>query len=221
MAKKVNILLADDHAVVRRGVKTILESQAHYDVVAEAQSGEEAIEKAKEFHPDIAILDVRMPGVSGIEACRQITKLVPDCKVIMLTAYAEDELLFASVKAGASGFVLKLVGAKELIYAVEHVSHGEGFIDSAMIGDVFKSLHHATDARHAACFSALTSREMEVLGLLSTGMTNRQIGRNLYLAEGTIRNCVSSVLSKLVVANRAEAAAFAIRHQLSFLATVS
>lgn len=221
MANRVNILLADDHAVVRRGVKSILESQAHFKVVAEAQNGEEAIEKAKEFHPDIAILDVRMPGVSGIEACRQITSSGEGCKVIMLTAYAEDELLFASIKAGASAFILKLVGANELIYAVEHVSHGEGFIDSAMIGDVFKSLHQATNARDAACFSSLTSREMEVLGLLSTGLTNRQIGRNLYLAEGTIRNCVSSVLSKLDVANRAEAAAYAIRHQLSYLATVS
>ena len=220
MSKTVRILIADDHSVVRNGVKSLLESEGHFRVVAEAKTGQEAIKKAKEFHPDVSILDIRMPGVSGIEACRQIIKSGEGCKVIMLTAYAEDELLFAAIQAGASGYILKLVGGNEFIQAVEHVSNGEGYIDSAMIGSVFKAVHKAADAQHVAQFSTLTSREIEVLGMVSEGMTNRQIGGNLCLAEGTIRNCVSSVLAKLLVANRAEAAAFAIKHRLGDLVTM-
>ena len=214
MSNVVTILIADDHAVVRGGVKALLESQGHFRVVAEAKTGQEAIDKAKMYHPDVAVLDIRMPGVSGIEACRQIIALGQGCKVIMLSAYAEDELLFASIQAGAAGYVLKLVGENELIHAVDRVSNGEGFVDSAMIKSVFNAVHKASDSQHAAQFSSLTSREVEVLSMVSTGMTNRQIGGTLCLAEGTIRNCVRSVLAKLLVANRAEAAAFAIKHRL-------
>ena len=215
MSKTVNILIADDHALVRRGVKTLLESQDHFRVVAEAKTGDEAIQKAKEYHPDVAILDIRMSGMSGIDACRQIVNSGGGCKVIMLTAYAEDDLLFAAIQAGASGYVLKLVGGDELIHAVERVSSGEGFLDSAMTGSVFKAINKATGAQHAAMFLTLTPREMGILALVSTGMTNRQIGSKLHLGEGTIRNYVSSVLAKLAVANRAEAAAFAVQHKLS------
>jgi two-component system response regulator DevR len=217
MSKIVKILIADDHALVRRGVKTLLEHQGHFKVVAEAKNGEEAIQMAKETHPDVAVLDIRMPGLSGIEACRQIVSSVEGCKVIMLTAYAEDDLLFAAIQAGAAGYVLKIVGSNELIRAVEHISKGEGFLDSSMIASVFSELHHAADTQNAAAFSTLTSKELAVLALVTTGMTNRQIAAQLYLGEGTIRNYVSSVLAKLAVANRAEAAAFAVTHRISEL----
>ncbi len=217
MSKIVNILIADDHALVRRGLKTLLEHQGHFKVVAEAKNGEEAIQMAKETHPDVAVLDIRMPGLSGIEACRQIVRSVEGCKVIMLTAYAEDELLFAAIQAGAAGYVLKIVGSNELIRAVEHISKGEGFLDSSMIASVFSELHHAADTQNAAAFSTLTAKELAVLALLTTGLTNRQIATQLYLGEGTIRNYVSSVLAKLSVANRAEAAAFAVTHRISEL----
>ncbi|MBA3868486.1 MAG: response regulator transcription factor [Anaerolineae bacterium] len=217
MSKTVTILIADDHAIVRRGLKILLEGDGHFKVVAEAKNGEEAIEMAHTSHPDVAVLDIRMLGVSGIEACRQIVSSGKGCKVIMLTAYAEDELLFAAIQAGAAGYVLKLVGGAELIAAVEHVSNGEGFIDSSMIGSVFKEVNKTTSAQHAAEFSTLTTQEMAVLILVSKGLTNRQIGSDLYLAEGTIRNYVSSVLTKLEVSNRAEAAAFAVKHNLSEL----
>ena len=198
-------------------MKVLLENEGHFKVVAEAKNGEEAIEMAHTRHPDVAVLDIRMPGVSGIEACRQIVNSGKGCKVIMLTCYAEDELLFAAIRAGAAGYVLKLVGGAELIHAVEHVSNGEGFIDSSMIGSAFKALNKAADAQHAAQFSTLTTQEMAVLILVSKGLTNRHIGSDLYLAEGTIRNYVSSVLTKLVLANRAEAAAFAVNHHIDAL----
>ena len=214
MPKTVSILIADDHSVTRMGVKILLERRDHFKIVAEAKSGEEAIQKAQETHPDVAILDIRMSGVSGIEACREIIKLGEGCKIIMLTAYAEDELLFAAIQAGAVGYILKLAGENELVSAVEHVSRGEGFLDSSMIGSVFKTIKKSTQAKHAAQFFTLTSREMSVMALVSKGMTNRQIAEKLYLGEGTIRNYVSSVLAKLTLANRAEAAAFAVKHNL-------
>jgi two-component system, NarL family, response regulator DevR len=217
MSKTVNILIADDHAVVRRGLIALLEHQGHFKIVAEAETGEEAIQKARESRPDVAILDIRMPGLSGIDACRQIVKSVEGCKVIMLTAYAEDELLFAAVQAGAAGYVLKLVGGNELIHAVERVSSGEGILDSSITTTVFSAVRKAAEARHAAEFAALTLQEMAVLKLVSKGMTNRQIAAKLYLGEGTIRNYVSSVLAKLDVANRAEAAAFAVKHRIDEL----
>jgi two-component system, NarL family, response regulator DevR len=218
VSKTVTILIADDHAVVRLGLKTLLERQGHFKVVAEAETGEEAIEKAQASRPDVAVLDIRMPGVSGIEACRQIVQSVAGCKVILLTAYAEDELLFAALQAGASGYVLKLVGDNELIHAVERVSSGEGKLDLSMTATVFKQAHQAAETRQATRFSALTSQEVAVLALVTRGMTNRQIAARLYLGEGTIRNYVSRVLAKLGVANRAEAAAVAVKHSIDELA---
>jgi DNA-binding NarL/FixJ family response regulator len=214
MSKTINILIADDHSVVRAGLRALLERQGNFKVVAEAETGEEAIEKAQEIRPDIAVLDIRMPGLSGIEACRQIISTVEDCKVIMLTSYAEDELLFAAIQAGASGYVLKRIGDNELIHAVERVSRGEGMLDPAMTATVFSEMRKATEAQHAAAFADLTPQEMAVLALVAEGMTNRQIAVKLYLGEGTVRNYVSSVLAKISVANRAEAAAYAVRHNI-------
>ena len=144
MMKTVRILIADDHSVVRAGLKALLEHQGHFRVIAEASTGEEAIEQSQTHRPDVAVLDIRMPGLSGIEACRQITQTVPTCKVIMLTSYAEDELLMAAIQAGASGYVLKRIGNNELVQAVERVSRGEGMLDPAMTASVFagKSVKH-------------------------------------------------------------------------------
>ena len=197
MLKTVNILVADDHAIVRTGLKTLLERQGHFKVIAEAETGQDAIEKAQESRPHIAVLDIRMPGVSGIEACRQIVNSVEGCKVIMLTAYAEVELLFAAIQAGAAGYVIKRIGDNELIHAIERISRGDGFLDSSMVMAAFDEVHKTSDAQHIAKFTALTSQEMAVLSLVTKGMTNRQIAVKLYLSEGTVRNYVSSVLSKL------------------------
>ncbi len=217
MSKIVQILIADDHSVVRAGLRALLERQGHFQVVAEAGSGEEAIAQAKEHQPDVAVLDIRMPGLSGIEACRQIVESVPNCRVIMLTSYAEDELLFAAIQAGASGYVLKRIGDNELIHAVERVSRGEGMLDPAMTTIVFSEMRKASEAQHAAAFSDLTPQELAVLSLVSEGLTNRQIAVRLYLGEGTVRNYVSSVLGKINVANRAEAAAYAVKNNIQEL----
>jgi len=217
MSRTVRILIADDHSVVRAGLRALLEHRGDFHVVAEASTGEEAIAKAQEVRPDVAVLDVRMPGVSGIEACRRIVETVENCKVIMLTSYAEDELLFAAIQAGASGYVLKRIGDNELVHAVERVSRGEGMLDPAMTSTVFAEMRKANEAQHAAAFADLTPQELAVLALVAEGMTNRQIAVKLYLGEGTVRNYVSSVLAKIGVSNRAEAAAYAVKHNISEL----
>jgi two-component system response regulator DevR len=214
MSNPVRILIADDHSVVRAGLRALLERQGRFRVIAEAGTGEEAIAKAQEFHPDVAILDVRMPGVSGIEACRQIVESVEGCKVIMLTSYAEDELLFAAIQAGASGYVLKRIGDNDLILAVDRVSRGEGMLDPAMTASVFAEMRKANEAQHAAAFSNLTSQELAVLALVADGLTNRQIAIKLFLGEGTVRNYVSSILAKIGASNRAEAAAYAVKNNI-------
>jgi two-component system, NarL family, response regulator DevR len=214
MTTPVNILIADDHSVVRAGLRALLERQGRFRVVAEASTGEEAIAKAQELRPDVAVLDVRMPGVSGIEACRQIVSTVPTCRVIILTSYAEDELLFAAIQAGASGYVLKRIGDNELVLAVDRVSRGEGMLDPSMTAAVFTEMRKAGEANNAAAFSALTAQELIVLALVADGLTNRQIAMKMYLGEGTVRNYVSSVLSKINVANRAEAAGYAVKHNI-------
>src|SRR5690349_7308341 len=206
MPNLVRILIADDHSVVRAGLRALLERNDQFRVVAEAETGEDAISKAREYKPDVAVLDIRMPGLSGIEACRQIVESVDGCKVIMLTSYAEDELLFAAVQAGASGYVLKRIGDNELVRAVERVSRGEGMLDPAMTKSVFAEMRKANEAQHAAAFSNLTSQELAVLALVADGLTNRQIAIKLFLGEGTVRNYVSSILAKIGAANRAEAA---------------
>lgn len=215
MGRTIRILIADDHSVVRAGLKALLEHQGHFRVVAEAGTGEEAVRLAREQRPDVAVLDIRMPGVSGIDACRQIVEALPSCKVIMLTSYAEDELLMAAIQAGASGYVLKRIGDNELVQAVERVSRGEGMLDPAMTATVFSEVRKANQAQHAAAFSELTPQEMSVLAHVAEGLTNRQIAVKLYLGEGTVRNYVSSILSKIGASNRAEAAAYAVRHKIS------
>lgn len=214
MSKLVRILIADDHSVVRAGLRALLERHGDFRVIAEAGTGEDAVSKAQEVKPDIAVLDIRMPGLSGIEACKRITQTVPNCRVIMLTSYAEDELLFAAIQAGASGYVLKRIGDNELVQAVERVSRGESMLDPAMTATVFSEMRKANQAQQAAAFSDLTPQELAVLALVAEGLTNRQIAVKLYLGEGTVRNYVSSVLAKIGVNNRAEAAAYAVKHNL-------
>jgi two-component system, NarL family, response regulator DevR len=214
MSQIVRILIADDHSVVRAGLRALLERQDHFRVIAEASTGEEAVTRAQEIRPDVAVLDIRMPGLSGIEACRQIVQSVEGCKVVMLTSYAEDELLFAAIQAGAAGYVLKRIGDNELVQAIERVSRGEGTLDPAMTVTVFSEMRKAREAQHIAAFADLTPQELAVLALVAEGLTNRQIAVKLYLGEGTVRNYVSSVLSKISVSNRAEAAAFAVKHNI-------
>jgi len=211
---KSRIMIVDDHEVVRLGLIALLEQNSQYQIVAQADNALEAIKKVETYKPDIVLMDIRLPGMSGIEACEQINKKYPDTKVIMLTSFAEDEMLFSAIKAGASGYVLKQINAKDLINSIESVARGEASLDPAVTQRVFQEVRKAVREEEASAFAALSQQERMVLKLVSEGKTNREIAQNLFLGEGTVRNYVSSILSKLNVANRAEAAAYAVEHNL-------
>jgi two-component system, NarL family, response regulator DevR len=208
------IIIVDDHEVVRIGMRSLLEQYPQYEVVAEAATGKEAISQVESFRPDIVLMDIRLPGKSGIDACEEIKKIAPDTKVIMLTSYAEDEMLFSAIKAGASGYVLKQIDSEGLIKSLEAVARGEASLDPAVTQRVFQEVRKAVKEEEAASFINLSQQEKMVLKLVSEGKTNREIAQTLYLGEGTVRNYVSSILSKLGVSNRAEAAAYAVEHNL-------
>ncbi|MBK8987655.1 MAG: response regulator transcription factor [Chloroflexi bacterium] len=210
----LRILLVDDHEVVRLGLRSLLDHHANFEVVGEAAAEAEAVQKALELEPDIVLMDIRLAGGSGVDACQQITAAMPHIKVVMLTSYAEDDMLFAAIRAGAAGYVLKQVGSNDLIRAIESASRGEATLDPSLTQRVFSEIRHSIQKEEAAAFGDLTAQEMQVLSLIAEGKTNREIATALFLSEGTVRNYVSSILSKLGVSNRAEAAAYAIQHHL-------
>lgn len=210
----LRIMLVDDHEVVRLGLKSLLERHAGFTVVAEAAAVQEAVEKAELYRPDIILMDIRLMGGSGIEATEQITAKLPETRVIMLTSYAEDELLFSAIRAGAVGYVLKQIDSKDLIRAIEAAAAGEATLDPSLTQRVFNEVRRSIQNEERTAFSDLTAQEMQVLALIAEGRTNREIAEALFLSEGTVRNYVSSVLSKLGVSNRAEAAAYAVQHHL-------
>ena len=213
MAKQ-RIVLVDDHEVVRLGLKSLLERHPQFDVVGEAGSAREAVEQVATLKPEVVLMDIRLPGTSGIEACEEIVNKFPGTRVIMLTSYADDEMLFSAIRAGASGYLLKQIGSDELIRALEAVSRGEALLDPAVTQRVFQEVRRAVKEEEASAFAHLSQQEKHVLLLVSEGKTNREIAKSLFLGEGTVRNYVSSILSKLGVNNRAEAAAYAVQHNL-------
>ncbi len=210
----LEILIADDHEVVRLGLRTLVDNHPEFSVVAEAATVKDAVRKTLLLHPDVVVMDIRLLGGSGIDACDQITEHLPDTKVIMLTSYAEDEMLFDAISAGACGYVLKQIGNEDLIRALETVARGEALLDPALTQRVFDRVREAARREHGEAFADLTGQEMRVLALVAEGKTNREIADELYLGEGTVRNYVSSILNKLNLSNRTEAAAYAVKHDL-------
>lgn len=213
MAKQ-RILLVDDHEVVRLGLKSLLEHHSTFEVVGEASTAKEALELVARLRPDIVLMDIRLPGTSGIEACEEIVKHFPETRVVMLTSYAEDEMLFSAIRAGATGYILKQIGGEDLVRSLEAVGRGEALLDPAVTQRVFQEVRRAVKEEEASAFVNLSQQERHVLLLVSEGKTNREIAKALFLGEGTVRNYVSSILSKLGVSNRAEAAAYAVEHNL-------
>ncbi len=211
---KMRIVLVDDHEVVRLGLKVLLEQSDHFEVVGEANNAKEAVEIAGQFRPDIVLMDIRLPGASGIEACEEITQLYPEVRVVMLTSYAEDEMLFSAIRAGASGYLLKQINSEDLIRSLESVRRGDALLDPLVTQRVFQEVRRAVKEEEASAFAILSQQEKHVLILVSEGKTNREIAKSLFLGEGTVRNYVSSILSKLGASNRAEAAAYAVEHNL-------
>lgn len=212
----LKILLVDDHEVVRLGLSSLLSRYPQFEVVAEADNASDAIKNAKLHKPDVVVMDIRLPGKSGIEATREIKQALPDTKVIMLTSYAEEELLFEAITAGASGYVLKQIGSGELIRALEAIGEGEALLDPSLTQRVFDRVREATRKAEEEAFANLTDQELRILGLVSEGKTNREIAADIYLSEKTVRNYVSSIFSKLDLSTRAEAAAYAVKHNIEY-----
>jgi len=206
-AEETRILLVDDHEVVRQGLRAMLDAQADLQVVAEAGNADEAVRRAHTFSPQVVVLDVRLPDRSGVEACRDIRDRDPDIAVLMLTSYSDDQALFDSIMAGASGFVLKQVRGSDLVDAVRRVARGESLLDPAVTARVLERVRNPRESEDPR-LARLTPTEARILDLIAQGLTNRQIGEHIHLAEKTVKNYVSAILRKLEVARRAEAAAY-------------
>ena len=211
----LKILLVDDHEVVRLGLKSLLARYPEFEVVAEAGNADEAIELAERYKPDVVVMDIRLPGKSGIEATREIVKKDSDAKVIILTSYADDDLLFDAIAAGASGYVLKQIDSSELLNALERIGRGEALLDPAVTQKVFKRMRESSLKAEQEAFGVLTEQELKVLALVAQGKRNKEIATNVFLSEKTVRNYVSSILSKLSLSTRSEAAAYAVRHHIN------
>lgn len=203
----VTVFIVDDHEVVRAGLRMLLEESEDIKVVGEAGSATEALACIPSQKPEVAILDVRLPDGNGIEVCREIRSSLPDTACLMLTSYADDEALFASVMAGASGYVLKQIRGTDLTADIRRVSRGESLLDDRLIQQVLERIR----AAEVDPLAALTNQERRILELIAEGKTNRQIGEEMYLAEKTIKNYVSNLLSKLGMESRTEAAVYATR----------
>jgi DNA-binding NarL/FixJ family response regulator len=209
----IRIFLLDDHELVRRGIRDLLWTEEDMTVVGQAANAAEALELIPQTKPDVAVLDVRLgegrDEPNGIEVCREIRSQHPEIACVMLTSFADDEALFASIMAGASGYVLKQISGGELTAAIRRVAAGESLLDPAVTARVLERLRHPTPEDDP--LSDLTAQERKILDLISQGLTNRQIAQQMYLAEKTVKNYVSHLLAKLGMARRSEAAAYAAR----------
>jgi two-component system response regulator DevR len=209
---KLRVMLVDDHEVVRDGVRALLNAVDDLTVVSEAASVADAIRYAAAIRPDVVVMDVRLADGSGIEATREIRAQRPDTQVLMLTSFADDEALFASIMAGAAGYVLKQIRGGELVNAIRMVGRGQSLLDPAITATVLDRLRRGKHLLKDERLARLSGQEERILTLVAEGWTNKQIGEELHLAEKTVKNYVSSILSKLDVARRAEAAAYLARH---------
>ena len=208
----LRVMLVDDHEVVRDGIKAMLDAQDDVVVTAQAGTVQAAIDEAARTRPDVVVMDVRLADGSGIEATREILASHPDTRVLMLTSFADDEALFASIMAGASGYVLKQVRSDDLLRAIRSVGAGESLLDPSMTNAVLDRLRKGKHLLKDEKLSRLSPQEERILSQIADGRTNREIGDDLHLAEKTVKNYVSAILSKLEVARRAEAAAYLARH---------
>ncbi len=206
-APTIRVFLLDDHEVVRRGLRELLESDGDIEIVGEAGTAAEAGPAILELEPDVAVLDGRLPDGSGIEVCRDIRSANSDIKALILTSYDDDEALFAAILAGAAGYLLKQIAGNDLIDAVRRVSSGQSLLDPTLTAKVLDRVRNGPSRNPE--LAQLTEQERRILTLIAEGMTNRQIGGELHLAEKTVKNYVSSILSKLGLERRTQAAVLA------------
>ena len=207
-AQALTLLIVDDHEVVRQGLSAMLGRRPGFQVVGEAGTVAEAVDAARRFRPDLIVMDVRLPDGSGIEACREIRAELPDTRVVMLTSYPDEEAVFAAIIAGASGYLLKQVRARDLVAALEAVGRGESLLDPAVTGKFLERMRRIASSDESDELAALTPQERKILALVAEGMTNKQIAAEVFLSDKTVKNYVSSILAKLNLERRAQAAAY-------------
>jgi DNA-binding NarL/FixJ family response regulator len=212
--KILSLLIVDDHEVVRQGLVSLLDRRAGFRVVAQAATVAEAIEQARRFEPNIVILDVRLPDGSGVEACREIRSELPATRVIMLTSYPDEEAVLSAIVAGASGYLLKQIRARDLVAAIETVGRGESLLDPAVTEKVLERVRRIASGTYTSEFAQLTGQERKILLLVAEGKTNKEIASEIFLSDKTVKNYVSSILSKLNLERRAQAAAFVAKHPM-------
>jgi two-component system, NarL family, response regulator DevR len=202
------LLVVDDHEVVRQGLVALFDRREGFQVVAEAGTVADAVEQARRHEPDIVIMDVRLPDGSGIEACREIRAERPSTRVVMLTSYPDEEAVLSAIVAGAAGYLLKQVRARDLVAALEAVGRGESLLDPAVTEKVLERVRRIATGAQTDEIAMLTSQEQKILMLVAEGMTNKEIAADVFLSDKTVKNYVSSILSKLNLERRAQAAAF-------------
>jgi DNA-binding NarL/FixJ family response regulator len=206
--RPLTLLIVDDHEVVRQGLASMLDRRPGFQVVAEAGTVAEAMDMARRFRPELVVMDVRLPDGSGVEACRDIRAEFPETRVVMLTSYPDEEAVIAAIIAGASGYLLKQIRARDLVAALEAVGRGESLLDPAVTGKVLERMRRIAASDQPDELSALTAQERKILALVAEGKTNKEIAAEVYLSDKTVKNYVSSILSKLNLERRAQAAAF-------------
>ncbi|MEU0491281.1 response regulator [Nocardiopsis changdeensis] len=208
----IRVFLVDDHEIVRRGVGSLLDDEDGVEVVGEAGTAAQALARVPALAPDVVVLDVRLPDGDGVTVCREIRSLLPDTRILMLTSYSDDEALYGAVMAGASGYILKQIHGTDLVGAVRTVAQGRSLLDPESTTRMLERLRE--EAGRKDPLGELTDQERRVLELIGEGLTNREIGARMYLAEKTVKNYVSRVLAKLGMARRTQAAAYAVRLSL-------
>jgi len=215
--KKMSVLrlvLVDDHQVVRLGLRALLDSEPDISVVGEASTVAEALGVVDQLQPDIVLMDIRLPDQSGIAACQQVRQHWPAVQVLMLTSFADEDLVLDAISAGAAGYVLKQVGTDDLLRAVRAVGRGDAVLDPTVTRQLLARVRRAEHDAHGAAFRDLSERELAILALIAKGKTNAEIAAALFLSEKTARNHVSTILEKLDLTNRIEAATYAVRHHI-------
>jgi two-component system, NarL family, response regulator DevR len=209
--RPLSLMVVDDHEVVRQGLVALLGRRSEFHVVAEAGTVAEAVAAARRFRPDLIVMDVRLPDGSGIEACREIRAEMPDTRVVMLTSYPDEDAVLSAIVAGASGYLLKQVRARDLVAGLEAVGRGESLLDPAVTGRVLERIRRIATADQPDELAQLTSQEQKILLLVAEGKTNKQIAAEVFLSDKTVKNYVSSILAKLNLERRAQAAAYMAR----------
>jgi two-component system response regulator DevR len=210
----LRLVLVDDHQVVRLGLRALLDGEPDITVVGEAGTAAAAIQVVGRLQPDIVLLDIRLPDQSGITACQQVRQRWPAVQVLMLTSFADEDLVLDAISAGAAGYVLKQVGTDDLLRAVRAVGRGDAVLDPTVTRQLLERVRRAEHEAHGAAFHDLSERELAVLALVAEGKTNAEIAEALILSEKTARNHVSTILEKLQLTNRIEAATYAVRHHI-------